>query len=105
MGQSWSFLKSFLQDKVLINGYYSVENIQFINFPVKCLAYRRSRPFSTVSFVVVIVRAKHEGNIMAINVIIAHCYENTLAWKTHYVQGEAVSVALEWSRFTAVSRD
>ena len=37
--------------------------------------------------------------------IIAHSYENTWAWKTHYVQWEAVSVASKWSRFTEVSRD
>ena len=37
--------------------------------------------------------------------VIAHSYENTWAWKTHYVQWKAVSLASMWSRFTAVSQD
>ena len=39
---------------------------------------------------------------------LVRCYENTSAWKTHYVQLEAVSVALKrswFSRFTALSWD
>ena len=33
--------------------------------------------------------------------IIARCYGNNIAGKIHYVQSEAVSVALKWSGFGA----
>ena len=39
------------------------------------------------------------------NHIIAQSYGNTWAWKTHYVQWAAISMALEWSRCIALRFD